>query len=48
MLVQRYVDGLRAHRAHQHGVAVRGCFGDDLRADVATRAAAIVHHDGLP
>ncbi|MNY18225.1 hypothetical protein D3C86_1515920 [compost metagenome] len=35
---------MRADGAHQQGVAVRGGFGDDVRADIAARAGFVVDH----
>jgi hypothetical protein len=45
--VQRLVDAMGAHRAHQQGVAVVGRLGDQVGTDVAARARAVFHHELL-
>ena len=45
--VQARVDRVRAHRAHQQRVAVAGRLGDEVRADAAARAGAVVDDDRL-
>src|SRR5690606_3908836 len=47
LAVQRGVDGVRAHRAHQERIAVSlgACSG--LRTDVATGAIAVFDYDAL-
>ncbi|MNT10115.1 hypothetical protein D3C72_1449300 [compost metagenome] len=48
VLVQRGVDGLAAADRHEQRVAVLRALGDQLRADVAARAGAVVdHHAGV-
>ena len=45
--VQRLVDAVGAHGAHQQGVAVGGGFGHQIRANVAARAGAVFDDEGL-
>ncbi len=47
LAVERAVDAVGAHGAHEQRVAVGWRLGDDLRADVAARARAVVHHELL-
>ncbi len=45
--VERCIDGVRAHRAHEERVAVGGRACRHLAADVAARAGTVVHHHRL-
>jgi len=47
-LVEVFVDRHRAISRNQQRMAVGGRLGDHLGADVAARAAAVFHHEGLP
>ena len=47
LAVQRLVDAVRAHRAHQQRVAVGRRLGHDIGAHVAPRPGAVLHHEGL-
>ncbi len=47
LAVQRLVDAVRAHGAHQQRVAVRRRLGHDVGADVAAGAGAVLHDELL-
>ncbi len=47
LAVQRFVDAMGAHRAHQQGVAIPGGFGHEVGADIAAGTGPVVHDEGL-